>query len=226
MSADYTHFVLDLDGTLVDSIPGIDAAARAGLAQVAPGEKPPSLRAFIGPPIRTMLQQALGWTEAARLDPLEQAFRRHYDGGAWRETMAYPGVNDTLRALRARGARLHVLTNKPQAPTARIMDHLGWTGLMDAIVTPQSRQPPYPDKAAAAVDLRDRLGLPAVATLLVGDSPDDLAAARAAGFSFAAAAWGYGTAATLEPACRLDTFAAVLYLSRRSTPYENTCDPA
>ena len=167
MSADYTHFVLDLDGTLVDSIPGIDAAARAGLAQVAPGEKPPSLRAFIGPPIRTMLQQALGWTEAARLDPLEQAFRRHYDGGAWRETMAYPGVNDTLRALRARGARLHVLTNKPQAPTARIMDHLGWTGLMDAIVTPQSRQPPYPDKAAAAVDLRDRLGLPAVATLLV-----------------------------------------------------------
>lgn len=212
MSATYSCFVLDLDGTLVDSIPGIDAAARAGLAQVAPGETLPSLRAFIGPPIRTMLQRALGWTDAARLDALEKAFRVHYDGGAWRETKPYEGVDAALRELRARGGRLHVLTNKPVQPTARIMDHLGWTGLMDAIVSPQSRTPHYPDKAAAAIDLRATRGLPAGGTLLVGDSADDEAAARAAGFAFAAAAWGYGDAAARHPGCALDSFATILNL--------------
>ncbi len=215
-AAVYSCFVFDLDGTLVDSIPGIDAAVVAALAEVAPGEAPPSLRTFIGPPIRTMLQRALGWTDDSRLDALERAFRRHYDGGAWRKTVPYAGVDATLRSLRLRGARLQILTNKPPHPTALILDHLGWFGLMDAIVSPQSCTAPFADKAAAAIDLRGRLGLAATTVLLVGDSADDLAAARAAGFAFAAAAWGYGNAAVLAPASRLDYFNAVLTLAPSS----------
>lgn len=213
LPAAYTSFVFDLDGTLVDSIPGIDAAARAALVEVAPGVPLPSLRTFIGPPIRAMLQRALAWSDAARLDDLERAFRVHYDGGAWRETVPYAGVNATLEALRARGARLHVLTNKPVLPTARILQELGWSGWFDAVVSPQSRTPPFANKSEAAIDLRDRQGLGAKPTLLVGDSADDLAAARAAGFAFSAAAWGYGDATVLAPACRLDTFAAILSLT-------------
>jgi phosphoglycolate phosphatase len=211
-SAAYHRFVFDLDGTLVDSIPGIDLAARAALAEVAPGIPLPSMRTFTGPPIRAMLQRALGWKDATRLDDLEKAFRAHYDGGLWRESPAFPGVDVTLRSLHARGARLFVLTNKPAVPTRRIVDQLGWSGLFDAVVTPQSRTPSFPDKASAAVDLRDRFGLQAGSTLLVGDSADDWAAAQAAGFAFGAAAWGYGGAAALVPACRLDTFPAILNL--------------
>jgi len=212
MKLAYSSFVFDLDGTLIDSVPGIDAAARAGLAQVAPGEWLPSLRTFIGPPIRTMLQRALGWTDPARLDALERAFRNHYDSRAWRESPPYPGVDAVLRELRARGCRLHVLTNKPQQATAQILDHLGWARLMDAVVSPQSHTPPFADKAAAAVDLRERYRLPATSTLLVGDSLDDQAAARAAGFAFVAAAWGYGDAAARDPGCALNTFDAILNL--------------
>lgn len=209
----YSHHVFDLDGTLVDSIPGIDAAARAALAEISPGTALPSLRTFIGPPIRIMLERALRWADAPRLDDLERRFRVHYDGGAWRETAAYPDVAATLLALRERGCRLHVLTNKPATPTARILDHLGWTPLFDAVVTPQSRNPVFPDKAAAALDLRDRLRLPPAGTLLVGDSADDLAAARSTGFTFAAASWGYGDAARLAPACGLATFSDTLNLA-------------
>lgn len=211
-STAYSHYVFDLDGTLVDSIRGIDSAARSALAELAPAEALPSLRAFIGPPIRVMLERALRWTDATRLDALERAFRVHYDGGSWRESPPYEGVDATLRTLHARGAKLHVLTNKPPVPAARIINHLGWTPLFDAIVSPQSRTPPFANKASAAIDLRDRLGLPPATTLLIGDSADDHDAARSAGFTFAAAGWGYGDAAVRSPACGLATFSDILNL--------------
>lgn len=213
----YSHYVFDLDGTLVDSIRGIDTAARSALAELAPAETLPSLRAFIGPPIRVMLERALHWTDTARLDALERAFRVHYDGGSWRESPPYETVDATLRALHARGARLHVLTNKPPLPAARIISHLGWTPLFDAIVSPQSRTPPFADKVSAAMELRDRLSLPPASTLLLGDSADDHEAARATGFTFAAASWGYGNAARRAPACGLATFSDILNLAPSTT---------
>jgi phosphoglycolate phosphatase len=210
MIAHYSHFVFDLDGTLVDSVPGIDAAAGAALNEVAPETALPSLRDFIGPPIRTMLQRALGWTDAARLDTLERAFRRHYDAGTWRESRPYPGVNETLRELHAKGGRLHVLTNKPLQATHCILDFLGWTPLLEAVICPQSSKPPFANKATAALDLRERRSLPKTTTLLVGDSTDDQEAAAAAGFNFAAAAWGYGDAAIRHPRCAVQSFPAIL----------------
>jgi len=213
----YSHYVFDLDGTLVDSICGIDAAARSALAELAPDETLPSLRTFIGPPIRVMLERALRWTDAARLDALERAFRVHYDGGSWRESPPYENVETTLRTLHARGAKLHILTNKPPRPAGRIIEHLGWASLFDAIVSPQSRTPPFADKASAAIDLRDSLGLPSAATLLVGDSADDNEAARAADFTFAAATWGYGDFARCAPVCGLATFSDILNLAPSKT---------
>ena len=212
----YTHYVFDLDGTLVDSIPGIDAAARAALAELEPGEAMPSLRSFIGPPIKIMFERALKWDDAVRLDALERAFRKHYDGGAWRETVPYEGVDAGMCCLHRGGARLNVLTNKPAVPTGRILDHLGWTALFDAVVSPQSRTPPFADKTAAALDLRARLGLPPARTLLLGDSQDDHAAALACGFDFAAATWGYGSAVACKPGCGLANFSDILNLAPTS----------
>jgi len=183
--------VFDLDGTLVDSIPGIDACARAALAEEAPDLALPSLRTFIGPPIRAMLARALNLADEARLDGLEAAFRRHYDNGGWRDTPVYPGVVETLHWLHASGAHLYVLTNKPALPTRRILEHLGLSRLFVEIVSPDSRTPRHASKSAAALDLRMRIP-PGAKTILVGDSDDDAHAAAAAGFAFAAAAWGYG----------------------------------
>ena len=60
----FSSCVFDLDGTLVDSIPGIEASVSAAIAEVAPRLSAPSLRTFIGPPIRTMLERALAHSPA------------------------------------------------------------------------------------------------------------------------------------------------------------------
>lgn len=212
MKLPYASFVFDLDGTLVDSIPGIDCAARTALAEIVPGEEMPSLRPFIGPPIRVMLKRALDWADAPTIEALEKSFRNHYDKDYWRQTCPYPGVDRALRQLKARGCRLHILTNKPVQPAKRIAEHLGWSGLMDAIVSPQSRTPPYPDKASAAVDLKTARGLKNNRTLLIGDSLDDEVAAQAAGFNFAAASWGYGEAAIRNPRNAIDSISDIINL--------------
>src|SRR4051812_49976049 len=71
-----------------------------------------------------MLARAWPGTPEAELDALVGAFRAAYDGGDWRATVPYPGVAALLDAVAAAGGRAFVVTNKPHAPTARILRHL------------------------------------------------------------------------------------------------------
>jgi len=187
--------LFDLDGTLVDSLPGIAWAARLALAEVLPGSELPDLRPFVGPPIREVFRRALGEDTAGIVTDLEAVFRRCYNTEGWRRSFAYADVPDTLAALSAAGIRLGVVTNKPQEPTRSILDHLDLARFMDVVVTPDSRSPPYASKTETlAAALQARALVPAL-TLFVGDSHDDAAAACACGVRFAAVASGYGDAA-------------------------------
>lgn len=185
----------DLDGTLVDSFPGIDFSARTAMAEVYPGKQVPDFRPFIGPPIREIFRRALPETDPSVLDALNAAFRRSYDEGGWARTVAYPGVLETLAALRTGGYRCHVLTNKPLHPTERILQYLGLMPHLGEIIAPESRAPPFSSKVEAALHMRTRLGLGAGEAMIVGDSVDDAAAAAACGFQFTAVTYGYGNAA-------------------------------
>lgn len=190
------HAVLfDLDGTLVDSLPGISWAAQLALTEVRPGCELPDLRAFVGPPIREVLRLALGESNAGTLADLEAAFRRHYNTEGWRQSFTYADVPDTLAALSAAGLCMGVVTNKPQAPTRRILDHLDLTRFMDVVVTPDSQSPPFASKTETLAAALQARGLAPALTLFVGDSEDDAAAACACGVHFAAVASGYGDAA-------------------------------
>ena len=189
-----THIFFDLDGTLVDSFPGIEFSALTALASVFPDKRFPDLRPFVGPPIREVFRRALGEDDAGVLDDLERAFRRSYDGGGWIRTTAYPGVGEALATLDEFGLVCHVLTNKPQRATLAILQHLSLKRFFGEIITPDSRVPGYTSKTEAAFEAKRRLGLAGSETLLVGDSTDDGAAAQACGFQFAAVCYGYGDA--------------------------------
>ena len=189
-----THIFFDLDGTLVDSFPGIDFSARAALASVFPERLVPDFRPFIGPPVREVFRRALGDDDTEVLDRLEQAFRRSYDVEGWSRTLSYPGVGDVLAALSDLGLVCHVLTNKPKRPTHEILRHLSLDHYFGEVISPDSRIPGYTSKTEAALDARRRFGLSGPETLLVGDSTDDGAAAEACGFRFAATCFGYGNA--------------------------------
>lgn len=199
LHADCRDIFFDLDGTLVDSFPGIEFSARTALAEIRPTCCAPDFRSHIGPPIREIFRRALGEESTEVLDALNAAFRRCYDGGAWMRTVAYPGVAETLTVLRRAGYRCHVLTNKPLLPTRRILQHLDLTPMFDEIIAPESRTPCFRSKVEAALFMRSHLGLTTGQGVVVGDSEDDHAAAETCGYKFIAVAYGYGDVAKKIP---------------------------
>jgi phosphoglycolate phosphatase len=213
MSRTFRAILFDLDGTLVDSLPGITWAARAALLDVLPGSELPDLRPFVGPPIRKIFRHVLGVGASGILDDLEAAFRRYYNSEGWRHTVAYADVSETLGALYAAGMRLGVVTNKPLAPTRSILSHLDLARFMETVVTPDSVTPACATKTETlAAALAAQAFIPAQA-LFVGDSLDDAAAAAACGLPFAAVTYGYGDAARqiVHPIhVTLDSLAALL----------------
>ena len=187
-----TQLFFDLDGTLVDSFPGIAFSASAALAQILPNRKAPDLLPFIGPPIREIFCRALQENDPEILDRLEQSFRASYNAEGWRKTRAYTGVEKVLAKVCESGRICRVLTNKPKQPTHAILRQLGLECFFDEVITPDLYLPSYSSKLAAALDAQRRHALVSGKTLVVGDSADDGAAAAACGFKFAAVMFGYG----------------------------------
>jgi phosphoglycolate phosphatase len=87
-----------------------------------------------------------------------------------------------------------VLTNKPKLPTNAILQHLSLGHFFNEVISPDTRTPRFSSKVEAALDAQQRNALAGEDALLVGDSEDDGAAAKACGFKFAAATFGYGRA--------------------------------
>ena len=190
----YANLVFDLDGTLVDSLPGIEASLRVALALHQPALTLPAgaLRPLVGPPLADIVRAFwphLGMREAAEL---VAAYRVHYLAESCAATGEFPGVTELLAELRAAGARLFVLTNKPRLQTEMILARREWTTFFEAVACPDDPRHPFTRKEDGARDLRERCGLAPHDTLLAGDAPGDARAAEAAGFAFAAAGYGYG----------------------------------
>jgi len=177
----FRHIIFDLDGTLVDSLPGIEWSAREALAACGAGPLSCDLGPLLGPPIRTILAQATGIAAPDRLDALERAFRHSYDTEGWRQTVCFAGTLETLERLSAAGASLWIATNKNRLATGKILSQLGIRRFFREVACRDSRTPAFFSKAEMLIDLMDRRGLPPAGCLMVGDTREDAAAARAAG---------------------------------------------
>ena len=191
----FHNLIFDLDGTLVDSLPGIEASTRHAMRAAGVNLPLPPMRELVGPPIATMLARLWPDLERERLDQVVREFRRHYDAEGCLCAELYPGVAESIPALRDAGLRLFLLTNKPLQPTLKILDHHGLRACFLDVMTPDAVEPPFTHKHAGAALLAERHGLHAAATLLAGDGLDDLEAATMHGFSFISADYGYGSAA-------------------------------
>ena len=194
--------LFDLDGTLVDSRPGIRRALLEAVEAVFPGRDLGGIEFAIGPPVREILQRSLEETSPEELDRLEVAFRASYDGGAWRESNAYSGVHETLAELRRRGFHCHIVTYKPASPTMQILGELDLRRYVDEVVCADSREPRFRSKAEMIRYLMEKLGIPQGKALYVGDSADDWSAAEECGLAFIGEEYGYGTFLQTEAAPR------------------------
>ena len=202
--------IFDLDGTLIDSAPGIRAAVNLMLA--GEGAAPldlPTVTSFIGHGLprlvaRVMEARAIPATEHARLTALTRA---QYDAAPGAATELYPGVADALAALAARGHPLGICTNKPEGPARAILRDLGLLPRFAAVVGGDRLAVLKPDPAPLLACLAE-IGHPAP-PVFVGDSEVDAATAHAAAVPFLLFTQGYRKAsvADLAPAASFADFA-------------------
>jgi len=197
------NFIFDLDGTLVDSLPGITGSVNAALPPSA--RRVVDVRSLIGPPVRSILQSLAQTTCDEDLDRMERTFRQSYDSDGWRNTVAFSGARDLLLSLRTARKRIFLVTNKPAHPTARILEALALRPFFEDVLTPDSRTPRFPAKSDMLRELVTRHALRIDECLMIGDTADDAKAAAAVGMQAIFVAHGYGgdRLSTDFPACQI-----------------------
>lgn len=183
--------IFDLDGTLIDSAPDIQAAANRALADFdcAPLDLP-TIISFIGngvPKLAERVRLRAGLGNDVQTD-LTQRLMQYYNENPLGLTKLYPDCLDALQHLRDIGVKIGLCTNKPYAPAVHILDHLQIAQYFDAVIGGDSLPVKKPDPAP----LRETISrLQADDVLYVGDSPVDYQTAQNAGVDFAFFTQGY-----------------------------------
>jgi phosphoglycolate phosphatase len=186
----------DLDGTLLDTIHDLAAAVNEWLAeQSLPALPLATVRDLVGKGIEHLLGAALTLVGAPARDAL--AFKAQvaryeaiYGGLLGRESVLFPGVREGLARLRSEGFRLAVVTNKATRFVAPHLERAGIADAFEVLVGGDDAVRKKPD--AAPLELcADRLRIPTERLLMVGDSGNDVAAARAAGCPVVVVPYGY-----------------------------------
>ena len=200
----YQAYLFDLDGTLVDSAPDLHATLNVileeeGLAPVTLD----AVRAFIGEGARRLLKRSLEAqgerTDPARLDRLLKRYLAYYGSHIADHSQVYPGVRETLVTLQAAGAGLAVVTNKFEHLARQVLEALELSAFFPVVLGGDSL-PERKPSAAPLLEACVRLAAAPEATLMVGDSRTDIAAARAAKISVLCVPYGYNHGEPIEAA--------------------------
>ena len=184
--------LLDLDGTLVDSVPDIAASLnRLMRARGLAGFTNAETALMVGDGVAKLIERAF---MARGRQPDASAipdYSTDYVAHSADATATFPGVPETLRALADEGWRLAVCTNKPEAAARTLLAALGLAPLFAAIGGGDSFPVRKPDPAHLLATLREAGGAVECA-VMAGDHANDVAAAHGAGVKCIFAAWGYG----------------------------------
>ena len=209
--------MFDLDGTLVDSVPDLAAAVDQVLAlRGRPAAGVERVKDWVGNGALVLVRRALaGNIDHAEVNEAEaQAaladFMQAYSGGH-AATTVYAGVLELLGWLRERGVLLSVITNKPERFVAPLLEEKG-LGRFDWIIGGDTLPVKKPDPAGL-LQIMTAAGVTAQQSLFVGDSLNDVLAARAAGVRVVAVSYGYnhGRSVALEnPDLLVDSLDALI----------------
>lgn len=192
------YLVFDLDGTLVDSLPGIAAGINRALSACGyPTHAPERVRGMIGRGAANLCASAIGYEDAAlvpadELERVHAAFRREYPH-CWcgeEYTCPYAGMTALLEKLAAEGVHMAVLSNKPHEVTEPMVRHIFPTVPFDVVLgyTPAFPRKPNP---ASMYFIAEKWGIAPSEITLVGDSLFDARCAENAGTGLVLVGWGY-----------------------------------
>lgn len=185
--------MLDLDGTLVDTLGDFVAVLRLMLADLG---LPPVSRGFVehtigrGGEHLVRMTLAEAGADAALFDRAWALYQRHYAAVNGEHAAVYPGVVEGLEALCSMDLPLAVLTNKPAAPARELLRRKGLDGFFSQVFGGDSFSRKKPDPLPL-LKTCEALGTPPAATWMIGDSRNDAEAAAAAGCPLVLVTYGY-----------------------------------
>lgn len=212
--------LLDLDGTLADTVPDLEAALNRLMASRSlPAFDRPAVAAMVGDGVTALVGKAFA-AHGCRPDAAAVAdFTADYDEHVAVGSCLYPGVLDALQGLREGGWQLAICTNKPGRAAGRLLGALGLLPLVQAVGAGDSFAVRKPDPGHLLATLFLVGGTPARAVML-GDHRNDVTAAAAACVACVYANWGYG-APGMDAGCTAvaDDIAQAAAIANRLLPY-------
>ncbi|EDY85745.1 phosphoglycolate phosphatase, bacterial [gamma proteobacterium HTCC5015] len=196
-------FLFDFDGTLLDSLPGIIDVVRATESELGlPHTSDEKIGLWVGNGAQMLARRILsgrfeGDADPAQVDRVMPVIMRHYNELGVHNADFYPAGLELLKALRGRGIKTALVTNKPAEVTHRVLEHLAASDAFDAVVgggdTPRIK--PDPDMLWLAAE---RLNTAVEDCVMVGDSSNDTQAAKAAGMTCVGLRNGYNHGRPIE----------------------------
>ena len=192
--------LLDLDGTLINSYPGILASCLAALRAL--GHQPDEtfdISHAIGPPLEDLMQVLLQSHGDDKVDEAVAAYRQHYGESGFLGSVPYPGIGESLEEMKRAGLRIYLATSKRVIFANRILDHLRFAKYFDGIhgSVPGGELDHKPELLA---HILSKHGLSPSQSMMVGDRRYDISGAHAVGMRSLGVLWGYGTRDELEAA--------------------------
>ena len=210
---------IDLDGTLLDTVPDLAAAANGMMRELGRPEFPLAVVAsFVGRGIPKLVERCLPDIDATAVAAAQDIFRRHYAIENGRRSTLFPGVLEGLQAFRAAGLKMAVITNKAAAFTEPLLlatELAPWFGFaVSGDSLPEKKPHPMPLLHAC-----ERMGTRPAENLHIGDSRHDAAAARAAGCPVFIVPYGYNEGDDVQ---EIDCDAIVSSLAEAAKRISNT----
>jgi len=189
----YGAYIFDLDGTLLDTLGDLAASVNYALRMHGmPEHTMDDVRRFVGNGVRKLMERAvLGGASNPEFEAAFATFRQHYMAHSLDTTKPYEGIPEMLEALRARGCRLAVVSNKMMAATQDLCRHFFPDTIEVAIGENEAEgihKKPAPDTVFEALR---QLGIGQERAVYVGDSDVDIETARNSGLPCISVLWGF-----------------------------------
>ena len=195
--------IFDLDGTLTDTLDSLTYSVNLTLEEMGyPALERSKCRAFVGNGSRVLIEKALkasGDTTLSRIEEGMEVYDRVFDANCTYHVTPYDGIVELLQALKEKGMKLTVLSNKPHRQAVHVVEEVFGKELFDWVQGQQEGIPRKPDPYAA-IQIAEKFGVKPEECVYIGDSEVDVATGTAARMKTLGVTWGFRSVEQLKEA--------------------------
>ena len=187
----YKAIMFDLDGTITDSGKAIMTSVSIALSRMGYENEPEEkLRTFIGPSLFDSFKREYPFSDEEAWAAVDH-YRKVYEEGIMYDVTIYDGIPELLKTLREKGFAVYLITSKPIAFSARIVEHIGLTKYFTKEIGPDLKDP-CSDKERLIKRVIQEDGLKEKECLMIGDTFYDIKGAVLAGVDSVGVTYGFG----------------------------------